>query len=58
MGKIASVLSSKVIFTSDNPRHEDPELIISDMEEELSLTTIIKLFQLLIENKPLRLLVN
>jgi UDP-N-acetylmuramoyl-L-alanyl-D-glutamate--2,6-diaminopimelate ligase len=33
MGKIASVLSSKVIFTSDNPRHEDPELIISEMEE-------------------------
>ena len=28
MGDIASNLSSKVIFTSDNPRLEDPEIII------------------------------
>ena len=28
MGDIASNLSSKVIFTSDNPRFEDPEIII------------------------------
>ena len=33
MGHIASVLSSKVIFTSDNPRSENPETIISQMEE-------------------------
>ena len=33
MGKIASVLCSTVIFTSDNPRNEDPELIISEMEK-------------------------
>ena len=31
MGDIASTLSSKVIFTSDNPRNEDPELIIEEM---------------------------
>ncbi len=31
MGKIASKLSSRVIFTSDNPRNEDPEIIIDDM---------------------------
>jgi len=31
MGKIASKLSNKVIFTTDNPRDEDPELIIDDM---------------------------
>ena len=31
MGKIASKLSHKVIFTSDNPRDEDPKLIIEDM---------------------------
>lgn len=31
MGDIASSLSSKVIFTSDNPRNESPEIIIQDM---------------------------
>jgi UDP-N-acetylmuramoyl-L-alanyl-D-glutamate--2,6-diaminopimelate ligase len=31
MGKIASKLSSRVIFTSDNPRDENPEIIIDDM---------------------------
>ena len=32
MGNIASVLSNQVVFTSDNPRSEDPELIIKDIE--------------------------
>lgn len=32
MGKIAARLSSKVIFTSDNPRDEDPDAIIQEME--------------------------
>lgn len=31
MGDIASDLSSKVIFTSDNPRFEDPDSIIEEM---------------------------
>ena len=31
MGDIASDLSSKVIFTSDNPRYEDPDSIIEEM---------------------------
>ena len=33
MAHIASELSTKAIFTSDNPRTEDPETIISDMEK-------------------------
>jgi UDP-N-acetylmuramoyl-L-alanyl-D-glutamate--2,6-diaminopimelate ligase len=33
MAHIASVLSTKVIFTSDNPRTEVPEAIIEDMEK-------------------------
>ncbi len=33
MANIASALSTKVIFTSDNPRSEDPEKIIADMEQ-------------------------
>ena len=32
MANIASILSTKVIFTSDNPRTEIPETIIADME--------------------------
>ncbi|MEN8186046.1 MAG: UDP-N-acetylmuramoyl-L-alanyl-D-glutamate--2,6-diaminopimelate ligase [Bacteroidota bacterium] len=32
MGNIASVLSDQVVFTSDNPRTEDPEEIIKDVE--------------------------
>ena len=33
MAHIASVLSNKVILTSDNPRSEEPEQIIKDMQE-------------------------
>lgn len=33
MGHIASALSTKVIFTSDNPRSEDPETIIKEIEK-------------------------
>ena len=33
MAHIASALSTKVIFTSDNPRSETPEAIIEDMEK-------------------------
>jgi UDP-N-acetylmuramoyl-L-alanyl-D-glutamate--2,6-diaminopimelate ligase len=33
MGSIAASLSSKVIFTSDNPRSENPESIIVSMEK-------------------------
>jgi len=32
MAHIASVLSTKVVFTSDNPRSENPQQIISEME--------------------------
>lgn len=32
MGQIAAQMSTKVIFTSDNPRSENPDAIISDME--------------------------
>ncbi len=33
MGHIASALSTKVVFTSDNPRSEIPETIIEDIEK-------------------------
>ncbi|WP_456437076.1 UDP-N-acetylmuramoyl-L-alanyl-D-glutamate--2,6-diaminopimelate ligase [Psychroserpens sp.] len=33
IGHIASTLSNKVIFTSDNPRSEQPDIIIEDIEK-------------------------
>jgi UDP-N-acetylmuramoyl-L-alanyl-D-glutamate--2,6-diaminopimelate ligase len=33
MGHIASALSTKVVFTSDNPRSEEPQTIIEDIEK-------------------------
>ncbi len=36
MGKIAAALSDKVIFTSDNPRSEDPSAIIEEMKQDLT----------------------
>jgi UDP-N-acetylmuramoyl-L-alanyl-D-glutamate--2,6-diaminopimelate ligase len=38
MGKIAADLSSKVIFTSDNPRSEEPKHIIDEMLKGVSPT--------------------
>ena len=32
MGRIASQISTQVIFTSDNPRSEDPQTILNEME--------------------------
>lgn len=37
MGKIGATLSDATIFTSDNPRSENPESIISEMKTDLSL---------------------
>ena len=36
IGKLCSELSSKVIFTSDNPRSENPESIIKDIVSGVS----------------------
>lgn len=36
MAKIASTLSDRLILTSDNPRTEDPECILDDMERGLT----------------------
>ena len=37
MGKIASQYSHLSLFTSDNPRSEDPKLIIEDMQRTLTM---------------------
>jgi UDP-N-acetylmuramoyl-L-alanyl-D-glutamate--2,6-diaminopimelate ligase len=36
MGEVACKLSDKVVFTSDNPRSEEPETILKDMEAGLN----------------------
>ncbi|MBD0778528.1 UDP-N-acetylmuramoyl-L-alanyl-D-glutamate--2,6-diaminopimelate ligase [Maribacter sp. ANRC-HE7] len=49
MGKIASQLSSKTIFTSDNPRSESPTLIIEEMEAGVEPQNVRKILS--IENR-------
>ena len=49
MGHIASDMSTKVIFTSDNPRTEQPEAILQEMEEGVEPQNVRKV--LVIENR-------
>jgi UDP-N-acetylmuramoyl-L-alanyl-D-glutamate--2,6-diaminopimelate ligase len=49
MGHIASSMSNKVIFTSDNPRSEPPNIIISEMEAGVEPQNVKKV--LAIENR-------
>lgn len=39
MGEVACRYSNKAIFTSDNPRSENPEQILKEMETELSVSS-------------------
>jgi len=47
MAKIACELSDKVILTSDNPRFEEPEAILADMQEGVSITKRKKVLSIL-----------
>ena len=42
MGKIGATLSDVAIFTSDNPRSEDPDKIIAEMKTDLSMNDVKK----------------
>lgn len=46
MGDIASTLSDKVIFTSDNPRTEDPEVILSEMKAGVKAQNFKKILKI------------
>ena len=43
MGKIGASLSDIAIFTSDNPRNEDPDRIIDNMKDSLAYEEIKKI---------------
>ncbi len=51
MAVIAATYSDKVIFTSDNPRSEDPEAIIKDMIRGLDTNPALKNKHLVIGNR-------
>ena len=42
MGKIGATMSDIAIFTSDNPRSEDPNAIIAEMKTDLSMSMVEK----------------
>jgi len=43
MGKVASQMSDLAVVTSDNPRFEDPELIISDVVAGIEKTNYLQI---------------
>lgn len=47
MAQIASQLSNQVVFTSDNPRTENPQLIIDQMEEGVAAENFKKTLSIL-----------
>ena len=53
MGKIAASLSDTVIFTSDNPRFEDPKSIIFQMETGVEENDMIKVLKIIDRRKAI-----
>jgi len=58
MGAAACEYSDKVIFTSDNPRSEDPEQIIRDIEEGLNTAAKRKYISITDRKEAIRTAVN
>jgi UDP-N-acetylmuramoyl-L-alanyl-D-glutamate--2,6-diaminopimelate ligase len=54
MGQIAAALSSQVIFTSDNPRSEDPQTIIDQMEAGVEPQDYKKLLSIVDRKQAIR----
>jgi UDP-N-acetylmuramoyl-L-alanyl-D-glutamate--2,6-diaminopimelate ligase len=58
MGRIAARLSDKVIFTSDNPRDEDPETIIEAMRQGVEPGDYKKVLAITSRREAIRTAVN
>lgn len=54
MGNIASMLSNQIIFTSDNPRNENPQTIIEEMEEGVRPEYTTKTLAVLDRNQAIK----
>ncbi len=54
MAKIAAHFSDQVILTSDNPRSEDPEVIIEEMRKGLDPTTVRKALSITSRREAIR----
>lgn len=54
MAEVASKLSDKVIITTDNPRTENPEQIIKEMMEGISISNKRKTLQILDRREAIR----
>ncbi len=54
MGKISAEYSNKVILTSDNPRSENPETIISEMKEGVSADNLKKILAITDRKEAIR----
>lgn len=58
MGEVAAQYSDKVIFTSDNPRSEDPDTIIREMEAGVPLTMKRKCISVTDRKEAIRIACN
>lgn len=58
MARVASELSDRVIITSDNPRTEDPQVIINDMEAGLTAAARRKALSILDRKEAIKTAVS
>jgi UDP-N-acetylmuramoyl-L-alanyl-D-glutamate--2,6-diaminopimelate ligase len=58
MGEVACQLSDRVVFTSDNPRSEEPEAILQDMEEGLNTAAKKKFISVTDRREAIKTAVN
>lgn len=58
MAKVAAELSDKVILTSDNPRTEDPQAILNDMEAGLNVAAKRKTISILDRKEAIKTAVS
>ena len=54
MAEIAANLSDKVILTSDNPRNEEPEVILKEMQEGVSASNMRKVLTIVDRKEAIR----